>query len=512
MFVPATNFNGTVTIAFTVTDDDGATSAPADEVITVTDVNDPPVPVDPSNPGTPDNPIPANPVGLVPTVVANDGGTPPALDLTPYVRDPDGDPLTFTASGLPPGLSINPHTGVITGTLPPDASQNGPYTAIVTVTDPLGGTTTIPIIYTIANLPPVAADDTLITAQDTPVRIDVLANDHDTGSDRDALVVSHINGIPIDASHPVAVKGGVVSLNRDGSLTFTPRAGFVGSPSFTYTVSDGNGATATATVSVRIDEVVTHVPLPSTPTAPPIDPPKALPVSIQVSGIVLDAVNDIDHLGSTTGQIGVSGIVIDAVNRISPLGISTLNITEVSRPLEPGRLSEIWQGSSALGLGRPYFGGDPEGLTGFSLRMDLSSRELGGSSHSQIVVETLVRDRTLIVQMSNTSTEGGKRVAEYRVLQANGAPIPGWLDRVGSDLLIGQRPADVDAISLKIIVIYADGSFETKTVRIETMSGEINPMPEQRRAEALPFLQQFAARDQLAGEDWEEVAKALEPQ
>ena len=43
VFVPAANFNGTVTITFTVTDDDGAVSGPASEVITVNDVNDPPV-------------------------------------------------------------------------------------------------------------------------------------------------------------------------------------------------------------------------------------------------------------------------------------------------------------------------------------------------------------------------------------------------------------------------------------------------------------------------------------
>jgi hypothetical protein len=41
IFTPAANFNGTVTIAFTVTDDDGGTSAPANEVITGhADVND----------------------------------------------------------------------------------------------------------------------------------------------------------------------------------------------------------------------------------------------------------------------------------------------------------------------------------------------------------------------------------------------------------------------------------------------------------------------------------------
>jgi hypothetical protein len=42
IFTPAANFNGTVTIPFTVTDNDGGTSAPANEVITVTPVNDAP--------------------------------------------------------------------------------------------------------------------------------------------------------------------------------------------------------------------------------------------------------------------------------------------------------------------------------------------------------------------------------------------------------------------------------------------------------------------------------------
>ena len=36
--------------------------------------------------------------------------------------DPDGDTLTYSATGLPPGLSINATTGVISGTLPFDAA------------------------------------------------------------------------------------------------------------------------------------------------------------------------------------------------------------------------------------------------------------------------------------------------------------------------------------------------------------------------------------------------------
>jgi hypothetical protein len=43
VFIPAPNFNGTVTISFTVRDNLGANSAPANVVITVNPVNDPPV-------------------------------------------------------------------------------------------------------------------------------------------------------------------------------------------------------------------------------------------------------------------------------------------------------------------------------------------------------------------------------------------------------------------------------------------------------------------------------------
>jgi hypothetical protein len=48
---------------------------------------------------------------------------------------PDGDPFVFDAAGLPPGLSIDPDTGVITGTIDPTAASNTAYAVTVTVTD-----------------------------------------------------------------------------------------------------------------------------------------------------------------------------------------------------------------------------------------------------------------------------------------------------------------------------------------------------------------------------------------
>jgi hypothetical protein len=59
------------------------------------------------------------------------GGTVVALQLT--AGDPDGDPVTYAASGLPAGLTINPLTGLISGTLSIGTART--YTVTVTASD-----------------------------------------------------------------------------------------------------------------------------------------------------------------------------------------------------------------------------------------------------------------------------------------------------------------------------------------------------------------------------------------
>ena len=60
----------------------------------------------------------------------NEGDT---VNLTVIATDPDGDPLTFLATGLPPGLSMDSASGLISGTLSPLSS--GSYNITVTVLD-----------------------------------------------------------------------------------------------------------------------------------------------------------------------------------------------------------------------------------------------------------------------------------------------------------------------------------------------------------------------------------------
>src|SRR4029077_16614954 len=56
-----------------------------------------------------------------------------AISLTVTASDPDGDVVTYSATGLPPALAIDPATGVISGTLSYTSAGTHPVT--VTASD-----------------------------------------------------------------------------------------------------------------------------------------------------------------------------------------------------------------------------------------------------------------------------------------------------------------------------------------------------------------------------------------
>ncbi len=95
-------------------------------------------------------------------------------------------------------------------------------------------------------IPPVANNDTATTDQTKPTIINVLANDTDANSTIDPLTLT-IGTTPTN---------GIVLVNPDGTITYTPATTFVGTDTFTYTVADKSGTTSDpATVSVRVNNV-----------------------------------------------------------------------------------------------------------------------------------------------------------------------------------------------------------------------------------------------------------------
>ncbi|NOZ20433.1 MAG: hypothetical protein GXP25_05020, partial [Planctomycetes bacterium] len=91
-----------------------------------------------------------------------------------------------------------------------------------------------------ANTPPTAVNDSATVSQNSTNNvINVLSND--TDADNDTLTVTSVGS----ASH------GTAQL-ASGQVRYTPTAGYSGSDSFSYTISDGNGGTASAVVNVTV--------------------------------------------------------------------------------------------------------------------------------------------------------------------------------------------------------------------------------------------------------------------
>lgn len=91
----------------------------------------------------------------------------------------------------------------------------------------------------VTNNAPVAVDDQITVYYGTPKVFDPRTNDSD--SDGDPLTITSVG----------VASSGVTSYAAN-SVTYNPNSGFIGTDSFSYTVSDGNGGLATATVLVTV--------------------------------------------------------------------------------------------------------------------------------------------------------------------------------------------------------------------------------------------------------------------
>ncbi|TAJ67800.1 VCBS domain-containing protein [Brevundimonas sp.] len=135
------------------------------------------------------------------------------------------------------------------------AGQTATSSMTYTVTDDGGSDTeTVTVTVTGANDAPVANADVATTNEDTSVIFDVRANDTDI--DGASRTVTHINGSAIAAGGLVTLSdGGRVVMNANGTLTYTPAANANGARTFDYTISDGQGGSATSSVNLTVNPV-----------------------------------------------------------------------------------------------------------------------------------------------------------------------------------------------------------------------------------------------------------------
>jgi gliding motility-associated-like protein len=245
-FTPILNFSGDAAIQYSVKNDLGTEVGTSTITITVTPVNDPPV-------------------------AGNDGGTTPQntpVSINVITNDSDVDGSVEGSSVdlnlLLPGQQISLNTlagtfelispGVVQFT--PVLIFTGQASASYRVNDSDGGTSNAATITidVIPNSNPVAANDSEVTSENTPVDVPVLTNDTDDGTIDEGSV--DLNPALLLRQTSIAVTGGTFTVNTSGVVTFTPTSGYNGDAIASYTVDDTQGGKSnTASITVTVTPV-----------------------------------------------------------------------------------------------------------------------------------------------------------------------------------------------------------------------------------------------------------------
>lgn len=240
LYTPLAGFDGTDTFTYTISD--GVLTDTATVTITVNNLNNPPVITEGAsyNAGTIDE-------DNSPTFF-----TPFTLNAT----DTDGDNLTWsipvTGTALL-GTAVRTNTysnpsNVMAFNYTPTANMNGSDSFVVRVSDGKGGTDDITVTVTITevNDNPDAVDDTpSVNEQSSNNTLYPLSNDTIAPDTGETLTITAVGA----TNH-----GGTVT-SHGTSLTYTPLSTFIGTETFTYTISDGRSGTDTATIRVTVNDV-----------------------------------------------------------------------------------------------------------------------------------------------------------------------------------------------------------------------------------------------------------------
>lgn len=170
-----------------------------------------------------------------------------ALSFTVSATDPDGDPLTYSASSLPVGASFNPATRAFSWT--PASSQAGIYSVTFSVSDGRALDQKTVLITVESNRPPVF-DSSLRDAYTVPRYNAFSLTISATDPDGNPLTFSASN-LPQGADFNISTR----------VFSWTPSSTQVGDYSVTFSVTDGR-----ATVQKTIRFTVPN-------SAPAFDPP-----------------------------------------------------------------------------------------------------------------------------------------------------------------------------------------------------------------------------------------------
>ena len=536
-FVPSENFFGNAPIVYTVSDGQDTSDAtvtfdvtPVDDVVTL--------------------------IGTPPDVTVDDGSV-VNIPLASFFDDPDDDPVLYSATGLPSGLSINASTGVISGMMDSSASQNGPYVVTLTASDGLTSTISTDFTINAVNTIPVASGnidvplgegdafvfdagglfsdadaDVLVFAESGlpswasfdqltgvitgtvpidasifgPVVVTVSADDVDGGTASTLVTLLPQNIAPVIVGNALDVSLGenepltfdvtthfadgendmdVLSFSVTGlpaGLSFDSTTGIITGTTATgsgqtmpynvvLTADDGQGGTISDTllISVISDEPFFEEP---TDTVDPDGEPTTVDEPIDVVGEIEDeeTVKADEDLNGTVALDQDSGVLLSAVG-----GISTLSQITRSGSVDASSIELFSSDSfeSATQFSAPVVDGssynpplqDNVGFDQFIEEKELRERANFDPRLDKFFLDVLNRHDVAFFEFKHTMDPlRDGTIVRTVITLPDGSPLPEWMKLVREGFISAKLPSEDTTVELKITIMLGSGNELSKTV------------------------------------------------
>ena len=355
----------------------------------------------------------------------------------------------------------------------------------------LGGTS--PAACEPVNAPPEPVDDAAETDEDTGVSLNLLANDSDP--DGDALTVTSVAGHAAGTSFAVtsaAGRTGTATVGANGVLGFDPGAAFqdlgVGESdtvTVSYTISDGNGGTASANATITVrglndgpvavddagvtdEDTAVSMNLLANDTDPDGDPLTVTSVNGHAAGMAFTVVSTGGRTGTMT--LGANGVLaFDPADGFQDLGVGESDTVTVSYAIADGNGGTATANATVTvhGLNDGPVALDDQGETDEDTAVSLDLLANDSDPDGDALTVTSVNGRAAGVSFAVTSAGGRTGTA---TLGANGvlAFDPG---SAFQDLGVGES----DAVTVSYTI--ADGNGGTATANATMTVHGLNDGP-----------------------------------
>lgn len=406
-------------------------------------------------------------IGALPMQTLQEGGADATLDLTPYLQDPDGDPLTVSAvsnDSTIAGVTLNGNQLVISPV------AGGLTTMTVTLSDGQGGVATSTLNVKVNRKPIINALPTQTLHEGGAVGTLDLAS-YLQDPDGDAMTVASV----------VSNDPNIANVTVNGTqLELTPVA--AGQTTVTVTVSDGQGGMTTATLNANVNQ-----PPKIGPLSVQRMPENGAAVTLDLTPYLTDLEGDSMTASAVSSDSGVAAVSV-AGNQltITPLaggqstvtvtvtdaqgGVSTatLIVTVNQSPAISSLPAQTVQAGGADGtLDLTSYLQDPEGdpLTVTAVSLDPSVAAVTVNGKQLVLTPGSAGQTTVTVTVSDG--QGGVATKTLSV-KTNQPPVIGalpthWLQENGADGTFDLTAylSDAEGDPLTVSAVSADPSIAT---------------------------------------------------